>query len=617
MNTLLFVLATLTVLQAADNGDALPAGTSLLPEDALSAFAPRGRFPGNLKVERVPVEGRPFAEALRVETLRQEPGNTWDAQLQAAVGGPIAAGDVLVLSFSMRTLRAANEESSGTTAITLEERGSTADRPLYRAVVAGPEWRAFCYAGRVTRLRNPAEVAFFLNFRLNVAPQVIEIADVRLLNLGPDADISRLPFTRITYEGREPDAPWRREAEERIERHRKADMTIRVTDAEGRPVEGARVDVRMRRHSFLWGTAAGHILVPGDGDLGRLKAAERTRYRAQLLEWFNQVSPEWQLKESGWTDPDSPRARQAIAGLRWAQENHLPVYGHWLICAAGPAPGNPVYEGLQKAKDGDKEAFRQEFYNLVRGKVRAAKGLVRSWDITHPVAKWGRTRMEDVYDTQVYSDLIRIAREEAPGIPIYVNEATVLAGGRTGSYQRRAYPEFIRMLARQGTPADGICFQAHFGPVSLTPPADMYAIMDGFYREFQVPLRLSELDIDPGEDEELQADFLRDVLTVAFSHPAVEAITQWGFWEGWHWKPNRAIIRTDWTLKPAGRVYEDLVFNRWWTNAAGTSGADGMLRVRGFLGDYEVRAEHNGRRRTVQATLTPGGLELDIPLADR
>lgn len=61
------------------------------------------------------------------------------------------------------------------------------------------------------------------------------------------------------------------------------------------------------------------------------------------------------------------------------------------------------------------------------------------------------------------------------------------------------------------------------------------------------------------DDERLQADYLRDVMTMAFSHPAMQAIVMWGFWEGRHWKPDAALYRKDWSTKPAGKVWEELV----------------------------------------------------------
>lgn len=44
--------------------------------------------------------------------------------------------------------------------------------------------------------------------------------------------------------------------ERNIEAHRKGDTTIAVVDAAGRPVSGAKVQVRQTRHAFLFGCNA-------------------------------------------------------------------------------------------------------------------------------------------------------------------------------------------------------------------------------------------------------------------------------------------------------------------------------------------------------------------------
>ncbi|MFI5380849.1 MAG: hypothetical protein ACHRHE_16240 [Tepidisphaerales bacterium] len=105
---------------------------------------------------------------------------------------------------------------------------------------------------------------------------------------------------------------------------------------------------------------------------------------------------------------------------------------------------------------------------------------------------------------------------------------------------------------------------------------------------------------------------MRDFMTAVFSHPATEAFTQWGFWEGRHWKPQCATIRKDWTLKPNGQAYMDLVFKQWWTDVKGKTAADGTFAVRGFLGDYQITVTSGGRTVTDGARLPATGTRLTI-----
>jgi hypothetical protein len=64
--------------------------------------------------------------------------------------------------------------------------------------------------------------------------------------------------------------------------------------------------------------------------------------------------------------------------------------------------------------------------------------------------------------------------------------------------------------------------------------------------------------------------------------------------------PRSAMVRRDWSLKPNGQVYQDLVFRKWWTNADGKTGAKGRFATRAFLGEYEIQVVAGGKTRTVQ-----------------
>jgi hypothetical protein len=89
-------------------------------------------------------------------------------------------------------------------------------------------------------------------------------------------------------------------------------------------------------------------------------------------------------------------------------------------------------------------------------------------------------------------------------------------------------------------------------------------------------------------DPTLQADYYRDFLTVLLSHPAVDAIMQWGFWEGSHWIPSSAIIDRRWNFRPHGQVYRDLVHGQWRTDTRMRTNEQGRCSFRGFAGDYQI-----------------------------
>jgi hypothetical protein len=101
-------------------------------------------------------------------------------------------------------------------------------------------------------------------------------------------------------------------------------------------------------------------------------------------------------------------------------------------------------------------------------------------------------------------------------------------------------------------------------------------------------------------------------MTALFSHPMVNGFVMWGFWGGAHWRAGAEMFRTDWTIKPNGQVYQDLVFNQWWTNADGRSDKQGRYVVEGFRGDYAVEVTVNGVTKTVNTTLPKQGTKLTV-----
>jgi hypothetical protein len=109
---------------------------------------------------------------------------------------------------------------------------------------------------------------------------------------------------------------------------------------------------------------------------------------------------------------------------------------------------------------------------------------------------------------------------------------------------------------------------------------------------------------------------MHDYLTVMFSHPAMEAITMWGFWQGTHWRPDAALYRSNWSEKPSLLAYQDLVFNDWWTDVMGSADELGEFLVRAFKGEYEITVEYDGDQYVVPIVLNDDmSIDVTLPFA--
>jgi hypothetical protein len=103
-------------------------------------------------------------------------------------------------------------------------------------------------------------------------------------------------------------------------------------------------------------------------------------------------------------------------------------------------------------------------------------------------------------------------------------------------------------------------------------------------------------------------------MILAFAHPHLVGINQWGFWENAHWFPRAALWRSDWSIKPNGQAYLDLVYKMWWTDVKGATTANGTYSTRGFTGEYEVTVTANGKTKSVKTALPRDGKNLKVTL---
>ena len=574
---------------------ALPPGGRAMLEDApLSGLTVRA--PAELaRTEVVAVEGMPFDRAYRVATLAQ-PETVWGIQLVAGAAGEIRKGDVCLLTCYMRTLESEEESGEGRAVLCVQRNREPWEKPVNVAVSAGREWRRLDLPFRAdTSLPDGQAMA---SVRLGVRPQTVEIGGLSLLNFGDRARLEDLPRTAQSYPGRSADAAWRAEARQRIERIRKGDLTVRVTDAAGNPVEGAKVRVAMTRHAFGFGSAVKARMVCDDSEDGR-------RYRQVVEANYNKVVFENDLKPRFWglgrTNEHRLWRREWVdRAIPWLRERGISIRGHYMIW--GPL-GERAEEYAGRPDD-----LRRDTFAHVRERVGAVGAHIDEWDAINHISGWGRTFEGFFGGPDFYVDTMKLARELVPDADLWVNEGQVLPNGS----RRDDYERLLRYLIDHDAAPDGIGFMAHFGSASLTAPAELVEVFDRFGAI--VPrLQLTEFDVNCG-DEALQADYLRDVMIAAFSHPQIEAIVMWGFWEGAIWKPDAALYRSDWTLKPAGQAWVDLVRAEWWTNEAGTTDAAGEMTVRGFLGDYEITVTRGGVAAGAAAALTREGATVDIRL---
>jgi GH35 family endo-1,4-beta-xylanase len=555
----------------------LCAASETLPAGGIDLVAPQGKLTAgggkNGSAVKSPIPGQEFTEAMRITVTNATPDRPWSAYLTAPfTAGSVKKGDRLLVRYMARCVTG----GSGLTIAKIQKSrpphvplGTTEDAKF------GQEWEQVNQAliASTDAPEGTGEVTLFFGKQV----QTVEIAGLRVLNYGADFDISKLPRQKVTYEGREPDAPWRKAAFARIEKTRMADYSAQLTGADGKPLANTQVTVELDRHDFGFGTCVTRGMLTKEGP-------DAERYRDIVRRTCSRVVFENDLKPDSFPHDDKGRA-ELDKSFAWLKANGITVRGHYLIQEA--------LDGWTRARLGDPAKLRQTYMDSIRERINFIGDRVTEWDvINHPIAWQGAEMLGqkgpslDTLGMEVFREARRLTK-----LPLCINEDQLF---RPGNQQEKTF-ELLEKLKRDGVRVDGLGNQAHFNSSFLPSPEELLRVTNRFATV--VPKQVvTEFDIVTNGDEQLAADYLRDCLIACFSHHAYDGFLIWGFWENSHWIPEAALWRKDWSVKPIGLAWEEWTTKRFHTRKTLTTDAQGRISWRGFKGTYRLAA---GEKSTI------------------
>jgi endo-1,4-beta-xylanase len=563
---------------------AVPAGgIDVLGANTFTAF--QGGSSPEVSIEPITVTGKPFTNAWRVTGLKPVT-DPYVSQLITTNTAAIKKDDVMLVQFWARSIGGKPAQSE----FVFELNQEPYSKSITASVSLTPAWVLYSASFRAER-DYPAGTAHAA-FRLGYDNQAFELGGVVLKNFAKTQTPAALPFSGFSYAGREQNAAWRSAANARIDQLRKADLRLRVVDANGKAIPNANVKLEMQRHAFRFGTAA-------DAENLLANTADATKYKKTILELFNHVVLENDLKWPDWESYSRPRALEAI---KFFKSQNISVRGHNLIW---PCNDEFCLPSDVPALLGNPGALRSRIDSHLVDILGATKGQLSEWDVVNEPS--ANKRLSNVLGEDEMVAQFKRAKQLEPNARLFLNDYGNLGEGTLDV----EYKRIIARLQSLGAPVEGIGLQAHFG-YKLTPPAELFSRLEDFGK-FGVPLAITEFDVNM-TGEQLQADYLRDFLTVAFSSSKVDSFLMWGFWAGKHWLPDAALYRQDWSIKTNGRAYKDLVFKKWWTNASGSSDTNGRYATRGFMGDYKVTVKLGTKTITQAVKLEKSGGEIVIKL---
>jgi len=387
-------------------------------------------------------------------------------------------------------------------------------------------------------------------------------------------------------------------AEQRIEKHRKADAVVTVLDAQGKPVPGAKIDVEQTRHAFLFGC---NIFAWDGVPDEKLQSAYRQRFAALLN--YATLPYYWPAYEPERGKPQHDRSERIA---RWCQEHGILTKGHPLAWNFADPHWLP---------DDLDEIFRLQIARIEDCVMRFT-GLIDRWDVVNEATHFDRDeflkrapKMTAMWKKYGQSEFTRqcfiAARKANPKATLLINDY------RTDP----AYEKLIEQLVddKGNRLYDVIGIQSHMHG-GVWNNRRIWDVCQRFAR-FGVPLHFTETTILSGErgyerpqpwpstpeGEQYQARETVRFYTMLFSHPAVEAITWWDFSDFRAWQQAPAgFLRRDMTPKPVYDELMKLIKGKWWTKVSGTADGQGKLAFRGFLGNYKITVSAAGKQAVVQ-----------------
>jgi endo-1,4-beta-xylanase len=392
----------------------------------------------------------------------------------------------------------------------------------------------------------------------------------------PEAGVNFYVDDAVVY-GPSADENWQVQANARIEQVRKRDVEITVLNEANQPAEDVDVQINQIKKSFPFGCVMGQSL---------FKEPKFKTYFADIFK-FN-----WAVfqNEAKWyhTEPYAwgyITYRQMNAMLDFCELKGINARGHLIFW--------PVEDMVQQwVKDLNDSDLWLAMQQRLEGVVTEGLGRFKMWDVCSEMVPG--TYFKDRLGDWVRNWMFQRTQELDPNVVILIDEYCVI--NCNGSHLE-AYKTLISNLINDvnaPAPIDVIgveCYNMNeFDSDTIMARLDSMA-------EMGLPIWITQLRINEA-DVNLRAEKLEKVLRTAYSHPAVEGIMQWAFYEENEGTPDCSLIDKGWHVNPAGQRYLDLMAE-WETHDSNTTDANGLTKFRGFHGTYEI-------------TLTPPGSHAEV-----
>jgi len=388
-----------------------------------------------------------------------------------------------------------------------------------------------------------------------------------------------------------------------IEEHRKGLFCIKVTDKDGKPVPGVKLEARLSRHEFKFGCAIFLLDQFPDkkrNELYREKFARLFNYAVMPLYW-DTLEPERGRPRFS-ADSQNVYRRPALDLIKdYCNENRIRIKGHCLMYNSFNPKWMPTdFRSLKMAIEKRSREIAERYGNDIID-LDVINEMYTVYRNAH--GEFGCRDLHVCDEAGHEKWCFDIAKKYFPYSRLFWNEGCYETFGDpqyTGD--KSVYYLMLKRWLSEGAPIEGIGMQFHaFDETEIQQKAiyNPYRTMDVLerYSDFGLPIHLSEVSIpswsNEREDEDVQAELVKRMYRLWFSSKNVESITWWNMVDGTAYgDENRffaGLLRNDMTHKKAYDVLDELINKSWRTEATLTTDEQGRAYFRGFFGEYDVK----------------------------
>ncbi|MFL2859317.1 MAG: endo-1,4-beta-xylanase [Pontiellaceae bacterium] len=408
-------------------------------------------------------------------------------------------------------------------------------------------------------------------------------------------------------------------AEERIEKYRKGKVDLKVFLPDGSLLPaGSLVDIELQKHDFNFGIS-----------LTQMHAIYDEPFRDNMLDYvdhlfnYNTIGFYWSANER---EPGKWDLREHYQfGLDWAKEKNKTLRGHPLVWH-NSAPSWILSETR------DVDLIHKDIITHVD---RLLKNYpeIDEWDLyneapsvteirdyigeNNGVARWMDSRGGQGAVIKLLSDKLQEISPESHGL---INHF---------QHEHESYHDLITYCISNSIPIKSVGIQAHMQEeASVWTEQTMWNLMED-YGKYGIPIDFTEITICSCERvegwkemrawqdsikearkegrskpkrktssryEKYQAEYAHDFYTLAFSHPSIKTIVLWALSDTGSWREFPAgVFDEKGKPKPIYYTLNNLIKKKWHTHAKGKLPVDGIIPINGFLGEYTLKASHNGK----------------------